>query len=153
MRWNEPEVKQLACQSPEWEGRLNYKPPTKSRGPFGGTSSEPRTRWFRLRANFLFFYKLNLEDKRPATGSEPLGVLVLERFHVQKDSFENANAFSIFFEDEPGKKVCSSKFLTNDPQLSAIFTGKKHYFIADNHRSALQWEAALKKARQVGDSF
>lgn len=105
MRWNEPEVAQLACQSPEWEGRLNYKPPAKSRGPFGGTTSEPRVRWFRLRANFLFYYKLLLEDKRPGSGSEPLGVLVLERFHVQKDCFENANAFSIFFEDEPGKEL------------------------------------------------
>ena len=42
MRWNEQEVAQLALQSPEWEGRLNYRPPGKSRGPFA--SSEPRDR-------------------------------------------------------------------------------------------------------------
>jgi len=111
MRWNEQEVIQLAKQSPEWEGRLNYRPPAKSRGPFAGATSESRIRWFRLRANCLFYYKLSFEDKRPLPGSEPMGILVLERYHVQKDSFENANAFSILFEDEPGsKKTFHMKF-------------------------------------------
>ena len=126
MRWNEQEVSQLAQQTPEWEGRLNYRPPTKSRGPFSSSSSDPRDRWFRLRANCLFYFRLSAMSGRPPLGAEPMGVLILERFHVQKEGFEsgNVNSFSIIFSDEPGKK---------------------HIFIAETERHARQWEMALKR--------
>ena len=83
-------------------------------------------RWFRLRANCLFYFRLSATNGRPAFGSEPIGVLFLERFHIQKECFENnLNSFSIIFSDEPGKK---------------------HVFVAESERHARQWETALKKA-------
>ena len=88
MRFNDQEVAQLAQQPPEWEGRLSYRPPTKSRGPFASGSGDPRDRWFRLRTNCLFYFRLSPLGGRPPVGAEPLGVLVLERFHVQVTRFE-----------------------------------------------------------------
>lgn len=84
------------------------------------------SRWFRLRANCLFYFRLSPNNARPPFGAQPLGLLLLERFHVQKETFEdNVNAFSIIFSDEPGKK---------------------HMFVAESERNARQWESALKKA-------
>lgn len=129
MRWNEQEVAQLAQQTPEWEGRLNYRPPAKSRGPFGGGGGgEARDRWFRLRANCLFYFRLSPMGARPPVGNEPIGVLFLERFHVQKEGFESSDlnrSFSIIFSDDPAKK---------------------HVFVAETERHARQWEMALRRA-------
>ena len=58
--------------------------------------------------------------------TEPLGVLILERFHVQPEGFESASAFSIIFDNESGPK--------------------QHLFVAENERRAKQWQTALKNA-------
>jgi hypothetical protein len=58
-------------------------------------------------------------------GTSPLGVLVLENYHVQPEGFETPNAFSIIFADENG-------------------SDKKHLFIASCERHAKQWLTTLK---------
>ena len=134
MRWNEGEVAQLANQTPAWEGKLIYKPPkNKNRGAAltnifqGGNSDEPRERWFRLRANCLFYFRLMTNGGRPPLGSEPLGVLILENFHVQPEGFDFDEAGSAF---------------------SIIFGGddKKHVFMAESQRHAKQWQNILQGA-------
>lgn len=139
MRWNEAEVAVLAHQPPEWEGKLTYRAPkTKnSRGfpnlAFTSSTSqnETRDRWFRLRANCLFYLRLGPSDSRPAPGTEPMGVFILEGFHVQSEGFEAPNAFSILFADEPNAE-------------------KRHLFVAESERSAAQWTAALRLASYQG---
>lgn len=138
MRWNEGEVCALAQQTPSWEGKLLHRlPVSKGSGVLSGiwsssTSTEPRERWFKLRANCLFYYRLNPNNVtgRPAVGTEPLGVLVLETFHVQPEGFETPNAFSIIFAEASGDK--------------------HHYFVAENPRHVKQWVSALKNASYQG---
>ena len=114
MKWNLSEISHLAVMCSEMEGRLNYQlyqPPLKSLGPFRRQTSELKLQYFRLKANFLIYY--DIEENKSVSFSKPLGMLVLERFYVQRDSFDDANAFSIYFEDAPGKNLsCSliSKF-------------------------------------------
>ena len=129
MRFNEAEVCSLATVgTPEWEGKLTYK------SPKGGSSflrtEEYKDRYFKLRANCLFYYRIpqGAQD-RPAQNTEPMGVLVLEGSHVQQEGFaESVHAFSIIFADEAAEK-------------------KKHMFLADSQRHVTQWISALKKAR------
>jgi hypothetical protein len=135
MRWNEGEVSLLAQQTPSWEGKLTYVPPkNKTKSVVGGalsgiwsgtsgSSNDTRDRWFRLRTNSLFYFRLTSAQGRPPLGAEPLGVFILESFHVQPEGFETPNAFSIIFAED---------------------SNKKHLFIAETERSAKQWEAALK---------
>ena len=55
-----------------------------------------------------------------------MGVLILERFHVQPQGFESPSAFSVIFDVESGPK--------------------QHFFVAENERHAKQWQTVLKKA-------
>lgn len=133
MRWNEAEIASLAWDPNwTWEGKLTYKPPKSSKTPklgiFQTSSEESRERWCRLRANFLFYFRLSQNGGRPALASEPMGILVLENFHVQPESFENPNAFSIIFKEENGPDKID----------------KKHLFTASNERDSKQWQNALK---------
>lgn len=140
MRWNESEMVQLAWDPNwSWEGKLTYKSSKNSMkskhlsGIFqGGTSSdEPRERWFRLRANCLFYFRLTQTGSRPALGTSPLGVIILENYHVQPEGFETPNAFSIIFKEESG-------------------FDKKHLFIASCERHSKQWQTVLKEASYQG---
>jgi len=97
------------------------------------TVNDGRERWFRIKANLLFYFRLTPEKRKPTLpGTEPLGVLVLEHFHFQKEGFEEVtsknigkNQFSLIFADEPDKK---------------------HFFVAENEQRVTQWEAVLKQA-------
>ena len=132
MRYNERELIEFSQTQSNWEGKLKYRPPkTKTGSKLAGILSvssgdEERERWFRLRANCLFYFRLNQTGGRPPFGAEPLGVLILERFHVQAEGFETPNAFSVIFNDDNGEK--------------------KHTFIAENERHVKQWVTALKGA-------
>ena len=96
-------------------------------------ANDGRERWFRIKANLLFYFRLTPEKRKPTVpGTEPLGVMVLEHFHFQKEGFEEINdktigknQFSLIFADEPDKK---------------------HFFIAENQLRASQWETVLKQA-------
>ena len=132
MRYNERELVQFSQTQANWEGKLKHKPPKSKNaskslvaGILGGSGSDDdRDRWFKLRANCLFYFRLSQNGGRPPLGAEPLGCLILERFHVQTEGFEAQNAFSIIFADDGGDK--------------------KHYFVAENDRHAKQWINALK---------
>lgn len=132
MRWNENEVASLAQQTPQWEGKLVYKAP-KSKSALSGifqTSSssdyeESRERYFKLRANCLFYYRIPSTSKVPPLASDPMGVLILEHYHVQGEGFETANSFSLIFKDDPLKK---------------------HLFVADSPLRCKQWVTALQEA-------
>ena len=129
MRWNEGEVAQLAHQTATWEGKLLHKPPKSRNSTFAnltGNNNEPRERWFKLRANCLFYFRLSSNGGRPPLGTEPMGVLILECFHVQPEGFESASAFSIIFNDVSGSR--------------------KHVFNAETERHSKQWQNALKQA-------
>jgi len=134
MRYNERELMQFAQTQANWEGKLKYKPPKSKNaskslvaGILGGSGSEDdRDRWFKLRANCLFYFRLSQNGGRPPLGADPLGCLILERFHVQTEGFETQNAFSIIFADDGAEK--------------------KHYFVAENERHVKQWVTALKTA-------
>ena len=126
---------QFSQTQSNWEGKLKYKPPKsktgsklKLAGILSGSSGDEddRERWFRLRANCLFYFRLHQNGGRPPFGADPLGVLILERFHVQTEGFETPNAFSVIFNDDNGEK--------------------KHTFIAENERHVKQWVTALKGA-------
>ena len=87
MRWNEPEVAQLAKLQADWEGILIYKPPPEKNSlKFFASNSqnERRERWFRLKHNCLFYFRLQDGRRRPALGSEPMGVLILGTTQVWK---------------------------------------------------------------------
>lgn len=133
MRWNENEVALLAQQTPQWEGILIYKAP-KSKSALSGifqSSSdheESRQRYFKLRANCLFYFRIPSSapaTKIPPLSSEPLGVLILENYHVQAEGFETANAFSIVFKDDPQRK---------------------HVFVAESQLRSKQWQTAIQDA-------
>lgn len=129
MRWNVNEVAALAHQPPEWEGRLMHR---DGRGGkviqrfSNGRSGEFKERWVRLRANCLFYWRHTNGSAKPALGSEPLGVLILETSHAQQEGFtaESAHAFSVIFDD-----------------------GSKHIFLAESDRHVQRWLSALKKTR------
>ena len=135
MRFNENEVvSELAFSTPDWEGKLTYKPPKSSSG-FGSRGAEFKERWFRLKANCLFYWRMpsssSTADQRPsppAAGTEPLGCIILEGSHVQQEGFttQSVHAFSIVFADEPERK---------------------HLFLAETARHVMQWVSVLKKAK------
>ncbi len=73
MRFNESEmVSALAWQVPEWEGKMTYRPPGRSGG--FRSNAEYKDRWFRLKSNCLFFWRIPSAGGKPLPGTEPLGV-------------------------------------------------------------------------------
>lgn len=131
MRFNENEVMALAFQTPEWEGKLQYKAPNRGHTALTRTGSDYKERWFRLRANCLFFFRLASTEggsERPALGAEPLGLIILEGSQVEQEAYEFAtiHAFSLTFPSE---------------------AGKRHLFLADSALHVRQWMSALKTAR------
>lgn len=76
MRWNENEVKTLfASRIPDWEGFLTYLPPKSGKKFINFGSSSETSFYFKLIANCLFYSR---------AANEPIGVLVLENFHLRK---------------------------------------------------------------------
>ncbi|TRY74688.1 hypothetical protein TCAL_08375 [Tigriopus californicus] len=134
MRFNENEVMALAFQTPEWEGKLQYKAPSRGHTSFS-RGSDYKDRWFRLRANCLFYFRLGpgtTGSDRPPLGTEPMGLLLLEGSHVEQEGYDLAtiHAFSIAFPNEGG-----------------VGSGKRHLFLADSGLHLRQWISALKTAR------
>ena len=63
-----------------------YPPPSSLKS---SQINNGRERWFRIKANLLFYFRLTPEGRKPPLpGTEPLGVFILEHFHVQKEGFE-----------------------------------------------------------------
>ncbi len=144
MRLNEGEfVSALAWQTPEWEGKLTYRPPTTSSGgggiPFGRSSSDFKDRWFRLKSNFLFYWRVSPHNGgRPLRGSEPAGVLLLEGGRFAQEKFpESVHAFSLVFD---ATNPSSSQYQHQQ-------RGQKHLFLANSADDVADCLGALREAR------
>jgi len=127
MRWNEQEVLSLlSTKTPDWEGRLTYKPP-KSGGSFA-IQSPFKERYFKVIGNLLYCLRLNNTGEKLST-NDVVSVLVLEHLTVQEELLgtEEVHAFSVIFSQEEASE-------------------RKHVFVADSQRSVVQWIEALRMA-------
>ncbi|KAF4522198.1 hypothetical protein B566_EDAN007348 [Ephemera danica] len=119
MKCTEKELAQFGSQAPaDFEGRLHYRPP-------GGNFSQSgfKERWFKLSANFLFYYRIN--DMGVVDRKEPSGVFILEHSLVQaEDTPGTPFAFSITFQDD--------------------LPDRKHIFAARSEDQVQQWVTAIQ---------
>ncbi|XP_047498859.1 pleckstrin homology domain-containing family J member 1-like isoform X1 [Penaeus chinensis] len=98
MRFNEEELAEFALSPGDHEGRLTHKGPPRTL-----YDTSYKERWFKLKANFFFYYRLN--EFGGVEKNEPTGVFVLENIEVQRE--EEANlpfGFAIRWKDDPDKK-------------------------------------------------
>jgi len=127
MRYNEQEVASLLqSKTPDWEGRLSYKPP-KSAASFG-KNSQFKERYFKIIGNLLYCLRVCNTGER-VTGADIVLVLVMEQFTVQEEYLgtETVHAFSVIFHQDDSQE-------------------EKHIFVADSSRSVVQWIEALRVA-------
>lgn len=120
MRFNEREAAEVLNGPIDLEGRLNF------RKLCPGSYSQPafKERWFKLKGNLLFYFRINEMGKIEA--KQPSGLVVLENCSVQAEGNSGVPfAFSLSFRDEPDKKL--------------IFAGR-----SEDH--VQQWINALKQS-------
>ena len=120
MRSNAKDMTAVAEERADLEGRLSHKPPRS-----GLREERPRERWFKLRRNLLFYYRLNEHGGVSADG--PAGLFVLENVHVQPEPFAD------------GLPFCFSLTLNSDPE-------RRHLMACVSAAAAEQWVAALRAA-------
>ncbi|KAG8326986.1 pleckstrin homology domain-containing family J member 1-like [Homalodisca vitripennis] len=133
MRFNDSELATLSSSNADLEGRLNYRK-TPS-GNFSQSGSGFKERWFKLKYNLLFFFKINELghiDKKPA------GVFVLESAKVQIELSGGQFAFSITFRDDPDKKHIFSARSEGDVHLWVHSLKKSTYESLRNQLVTLQ---------------
>lgn len=149
MRWNEAEVcGRLNCV-PDWQGLLRMKSSSPSSNPrpskliahLNSGDQDFKLRYFRLHGNLLFYFRVTpLDSASPSSKSvpgaseynyeskDPLGLVVLENYHVQREGFESGSnhAFSVIF--------------------GGSLEIKRLTFLTETSRSVDQWIQALKKS-------
>uniref|UniRef100_A0A2L2YFA4 Pleckstrin homology domain-containing family J member 1 n=1 Tax=Parasteatoda tepidariorum TaxID=114398 RepID=A0A2L2YFA4_PARTP len=114
MRFNEKEIAFIAAQPGDKEGRLHYRSP--------GFREVYKERWFKLKGNLLFYFRLN--EYGGVYEKEPVGVLVLEQCRIQSELYaEFTNAFSITFINEHEKR---------------------HFFGCQSQKQVEEWIGCLK---------
>ncbi|GBN02899.1 Pleckstrin y domain-containing family J member 1 [Araneus ventricosus] len=114
MRCNEKEIACVAMQPGDKEGRMYYKGP--------GFREVFKERWFKLKGNLLFYFRLN--EHGAVFENEPVGLLVIEQCRVQNELYtELPNAFSITF--------------ANDFE-------RRHYFACQTQKQTEDWINCLK---------
>ncbi|XP_071952343.1 uncharacterized protein [Antedon mediterranea] len=117
MRFCEGELLELAKLPPDLDGVLQFKPQaSRIRDQIQGYKS----RWFKLKGNFLFYYRINDEGKV----RELLGAFLMERFRILLEVKPNF-AFSIAFQ--------------NDRE-------RKYIFVTNSNAECQRWSAALRNA-------
>ncbi|XP_071536746.1 pleckstrin homology domain-containing family J member 1-like isoform X1 [Panulirus ornatus] len=98
MRFNTDDLAEYAVQAGDHEGRLTHKPPPRTL-----YDTACKERWFKLKSNFLFYYRLN--EFGGVDKNEPNGVFVLENIEVLKEEAADAPfAFAIKWKDDPYRK-------------------------------------------------
>ncbi|CAM1325871.1 PLEKHJ1 (predicted) [Pycnogonum litorale] len=113
LRFNERELISHANESSDKEGRLKVKVP--------GFREVFKERWFKLKGNLLYYYRLN--EYGAVYEKEPAGLYVLENLRIHKEEyFELPNTFSLDDGD------------------------KKHYFSSSSARKCGLWVECLKNA-------
>lgn len=120
MRFNEKQLINLSLEKPDFEGRLHYKKVWVNYPNSKGF----KERWFKLKSNILFYFKLN--DTRQLYSKQPSGLFILEDSEVNIElNSETAFTFSITFRDE---------------------LDRKHLFAARTDADVVQWMNAIKEA-------
>uniref|UniRef100_L7LVR8 Pleckstrin homology domain-containing family J member 1 n=1 Tax=Rhipicephalus pulchellus TaxID=72859 RepID=L7LVR8_RHIPC len=95
MRFNEKEMATLAAGAADKEGRLNHRN-LSFREVF-------KERWFKLKGNLLFYFRLN--EHGGVFEKEPVGLFVIECCKVQHEpNVDYAFAFSIGFLDDADRR-------------------------------------------------
>ncbi|KAJ1530645.1 hypothetical protein ONE63_005517 [Megalurothrips usitatus] len=100
MRFNEKEASEILNGTIDLEGRLNF------RKLCPGSYSQPayKERWFKLKGNLLFYFRINEIGR--IDFKQPCGLIVLENCSVQAEGNSGVPfAFSLTFRDEPDKKL------------------------------------------------
>ncbi|XP_043194126.1 pleckstrin homology domain-containing family J member 1-like [Amphibalanus amphitrite] len=120
MRSNAKDMAAVAEGRADLEGRLSHKPPRS-----GLREERTRERWFKLRHNLLFYYRLNEYGGVSADG--PAGLFVLENVHVQPEPFAEGMSF------------CFSLTFDSDRE-------RRHLMACVSAAAADQWVAALRAA-------
>ncbi|XP_054723799.1 pleckstrin homology domain-containing family J member 1-like [Uloborus diversus] len=114
MRFNEKEIVCFSAEPGDKEGRLFYKSP--------GFREVYKERWFKLKGNLLFYFRLN--EHGAVFESEPVGVIVVEQCRIQPELYtEISNAFSITFVKD---------------------FEKRHYFGCQTTKQCEEWMNCLK---------
>ncbi|KAK6624857.1 hypothetical protein RUM44_011721 [Polyplax serrata] len=119
MKFNNKELADLSFGAATIEGRLHYK---KLHG--GYSHSGFKEKWFKLRANILFYF--NLSESGQICDKKPVGAFILENVIVQYEMNSEAPfSFSFCFNDE---------------------LEKKHLFSGRTQENINRWVEALKQA-------
>lgn len=96
------------------DGRMYYK---VLYSPSQASSDGMKEKWFKLKGNLLFYYKINEYGGLPSA-NEPSGLLVIEDCTVSlEDALPPFFSFSIQFHAEPGRKHLFS--CLNQPSADA----------------------------------
>ncbi|XP_013788729.1 pleckstrin homology domain-containing family J member 1-like [Limulus polyphemus] len=103
MRFNDKELRSVALGKTDKEGRLNHKIP--------GFIEGYKERWFRLKGNLLFYFRVN--EFGAMIEKEPVGLLVIEQCKIQHETYSDLPfSFSITFCEDQEKKhifLCSTE--------------------------------------------
>ncbi|XP_022172950.1 pleckstrin homology domain-containing family J member 1-like isoform X2 [Myzus persicae] len=103
MRFNNKEMIHVSHSNPALEGRMSYAKMSN-----GYASKGFKERWFRLKYNLLFYFKINGFGQVDL--HQPAGVFVLENSIVRLENNMPGTlfSFSLSFKDEPDKKYIIS---------------------------------------------
>uniref|UniRef100_A0A0P4VYU7 Pleckstrin homology domain-containing family J member 1 n=1 Tax=Scylla olivacea TaxID=85551 RepID=A0A0P4VYU7_SCYOL len=119
MHYNNDSLVHFAETAGDHEGRLTHKSPPRTL-----YDSAYKERWFKLRANLLFYYRLN--EFGGVEKNEPSGVFVLENVEIQMEHTDLPFGFAIRWKDD---------------------LERKHLFFASSEASAVTWMNKLINAR------
>jgi len=110
----------LSSKAPDWEGRLCYKPPKRD-------LLQPvfKERYFKLIGNFLFCLRVGTDNK--GDNSDPVMMIVMEHFIIDKDPSSDLHSFFVTFKGDENNNV-----------------DRRHCFVADSSRTVTQWIEALR---------
>ncbi|VVC32034.1 Pleckstrin homology domain,PH domain-like [Cinara cedri] len=102
MRFNNKELIHVSHSNPVLEGRMSYAKLS------GHVSKGFKERWFRLKYNLLFYFKINGYGQVDL--QQPAGVFVLENSIVRLENNIPGTlfSFSLSFKDDPDKKYIIS---------------------------------------------
>jgi len=105
MRFNNKELIHISHSNPILEGRMSYAKLSN-----GYSSKGFKERWFRLKYNLLFYFKINGCGQIDL--QQPAGVFVLENSIVRLENSLPGTlfSFSLSFKDEPDKKYVISSY-------------------------------------------
>ncbi|CAG2174635.1 unnamed protein product [Oppiella nova] len=117
MRFNEKELCLYSSGPAIKEGRIHHK------NPNAGFREGFKERWFKLRGNLLFYYRVN--EFGGVHHKEPVGCLVIELCRVQREDESGLGfAFSICFDSD---------------------LDKKHFLMCSNQRQCDEWVDVLSE--------